>query len=303
MLSIQDVASALSSGASNTGADNSSLHHAVVMQLRLPRALNAFALGGLLSLSGVYMQALLRNPLADPFVVGTSGGAAVAALICMLLGGGAAAIHGFAIVGAFVATLVVFALAHAEGSWSPTRLLLTGVIVAAGSNAVVTLLLTMGDETHLRSMLFWLMGEIDTRSSWSLWLVLLAITLLTTLLARHLNLLARGEVQAQALGMNVKQLRIVLFVISSVLTASVVTRAGTIGFIGLITPHLARLLLGSDHRRVVPAAVLLGGTLLTLADTAARTLLAPRQLPVGALTAVIGVPVFLFLMFARRKHQ
>jgi len=302
MLSIEDIVAALSNGPFYTGADNSSLHHAILLQLRLPRALNAFALGGLLSLSGVYMQALLRNPLADPFVVGTSGGAAIAALLCMLLGASTAAIHGFAMLGAFAATLLVFALAHTEGSWSPTRLLLTGVIVAAGSNAAVTLLLTMGDESRLRSMLFWLMGEIDTRSSWSLWLLLMITTLLTTLLARHLNLLARGEVQAQALGMNVKQLRIVLFVISSVLTASVVTRAGTIGFIGLITPHLARLLFGSDHRKLVPAAVLLGGTLLTLADTAARTLFAPRQLPVGALTAVIGVPVFLFLMFARRRH-
>jgi len=299
MLGPHDIVTAFSADSAGT----LSLNHAILMQLRMPRALNAFALGGLLALSGVYMQALLRNPLADPFVVGTSGGAAVAALICMLLGVSTAAIHGFAIIGAFSATLLVFALAHAEGSWSPTRLLLTGVIVAAGSNAAVTLLLTLGDESHLRSMLFWLMGEIDTGPWLSLWLILLVAAALTTLLARHLNLLARGEIQAQALGMNVKLLRILLFVISSILTATVVTRAGTIGFIGLITPHLARLLLGSDHRRVVPSAVLLGGTLLTLADTAARTIIAPRQLPVGALTAVIGVPAFLFLMFARRKHH
>jgi len=279
-----------------------SLQQDILFSLRLPRALNAFALGGLLALSGIYMQALLRNPLADPFVIGTSGGAAVAALLAMLLGLGTIAIHSFSIIGAFSATLLVFALAHAEGSWSPTRLLLTGVIVAAGTGAMVTLLLALGDESHLRGMLFWLMGEVGTQSPTPLWLLLIASTACSWLLARHLNLLARGEVQAQALGMNIKRLRIGLFVFSAVLTASVVTSAGTIGFIGLITPHLARLMLGADHRRIVPASVLIGGCLLTLADTAARTLFAPRQLPVGALTALIGVPVFLSLMFAKRRY-
>lgn len=282
-------------------ASINSIHQAILFNLRLPRALNAFAIGGLLALSGIYMQALLRNPLADPFVIGTSGGAAVAALIAMLLGLGSIAIQGFSIAGAFATTLLVFALAHAEGSWSPTRLLLTGVVVAAAAGALVTLLLALGDESHLRSMLFWLMGEITTQSPAPLWWLLIVSTGCTWILARHLNLLARGEVQAQSLGLNIKQMRIGLFLVSAILTASVVTRAGTIGFIGLITPHLARMIVGADHRRVVPAAVLLGGILLTLADTAARTLFAPRQLPVGALTALIGVPIFLSLMFARRR--
>jgi len=295
-VSVHDIVTAMFT---NEGAH--SLHQAILLNLRLPRALNAFAIGGLLALSGIYMQALLRNPLADPFVIGTSGGAAVGALIAMLFGMGSLAIHGSAILGAFVATLLVFALAHAEGSWSPTRLLLTGVVVAAGMGAIVTLLLTLGEESKLRSMLFWLMGEVNTGSPLWLWLLLAASTAGSWLLARHLNLLARGEVQAQALGMNIRHMRIGLFIISAVLTASVVTKAGTIGFVGLITPHLARLLMGADHRRVVPAAVLLGGSLLTLADLIARTAFAPRQLPVGALTALIGVPVFLSLMFARRQ--
>ncbi len=281
--------------------DVDSMHQAILFNLRLPRALNAFALGGLLALAGVYMQALLRNPLADPFIIGTSGGAAMAALIAMLLGLGTIGIQCFSIAGAFTATLLVFALSHAEGSWSPTRLLLTGVIVAAGTNAAVTLLLALGDESKLRSMLFWLMGEVGTQSPLPLWVLLITSSFCSWLLARHLNLLTRGEIQAQALGLNVKQLRIGLFIISAILTATVVTNAGTIGFIGLMTPHLVRLLVGADHRRVVPAAVLAGGSLLTLADTAARTLFAPRQLPVGALTALIGVPVFLSLMFARRN--
>ena len=297
-LSMHDILAALSG---NPG-DSQSIQYAVLFNLRLPRALNAFALGGLLALAGVYMQALLRNPLADPFIIGTSGGAAVAALAAMLLGLGGVAIHTASITGAFAATLLVFALAHAEGSWSPTRLLLTGVVIASGTGAMITLLLALGDETHLRGMLFWLMGEISNDPPTPLWLLLLFSTGGTWLLARHLNLLTRGEIQAQALGMNLKQLRIGLLAISSIVTASAVTSAGTIGFVGLMTPHFARLLVGADHRRVVPAAVLLGGILLTLADTAARTLFAPRQLPVGALTALIGVPVFLSLMLAKR-HQ
>lgn len=284
-----------------THADQHSIQYAILFNLRLPRALNAFALGGVLALAGVYMQALLRNPLADPFIIGTSGGAAVAALLAMLLGLGTVAVHGASIAGAFAATLLVFALAHAEGSWSPTRLLLTGVIIASGTSAIITLLLALGDESRLRSMLFWLMGEVSSDSPAVLCVLLVIGTASTWILARHLNLLTRGETQAQALGMNVRQVRIGLFAISSILTASAVTSAGTIGFVGLMTPHLARWLVGADHRRVVPAAVLLGGSLLTLADTAARTLFAPHQLPVGALTALIGVPVFLSLMFARRQ--
>lgn len=282
-------------------ADQDNLQRAILLNLRLPRALNSFALGGLLALAGVYMQVLLRNPLADPFIMGTSGGAAVAALTTMLLGFGGLAVPSAASLGAFAAMLLVFALAHAEGSWSPTRLLLTGVVVAAGTSALVSLLLTLGDEAQLRGMLFWLMGEVNnsTRPG-PLWLLLAVASLGTFFLARQLNVLARGEIQAQALGLNVRQFRIVLFAVSAIITASAVTAAGTIGFVGLITPHLARLLMGADHRRMTPAAVLLGGTLVTLADTAARTLFAPRQLPVGALTALIGVPVFLALMFRKK---
>ncbi len=279
------------------------LAQAVLLNLRLPRALTGFALGGLLALAGLYMQVLLRNPLADPYIMGSSGGAAVAALAAMLLGLTGLAVQGAAAAGAFVAILLVFALAHAEGSWSPTRLLLTGVVVAAGTSALISLLLALGDEAKLRGMLFWLMGDISNYSrAGSLWTLLLIAGVLSCLLARHLNVLARGEFQAQTLGMNIKQMRIGLFAASALLTAAAVTTAGSIGFVGLITPHLGRLLVGADHRRLTPAAILLGGSLLTLADTAARTLFAPRQLPVGALTALIGVPIFLGLMFRRNRR-
>lgn len=279
-----------------------SLQQTVLLTLRLPRALTGFALGGLLALAGIYMQVLLRNPLADPYIMGTSGGAAAAALGAMLLGATGLAVQGAAAVGAFAVIFLVFALAHAEGSWSPVRLLLTGVVVAAGASALVSLLLALGDESKLRGMLFWLMGDISNYSqALPLWSLLLLAGGMSCVLARNLNVLARGELQAQTLGLDVKRTRIVLFAGSALLTAAAVTTAGSIGFVGLITPHLARLLVGADHRRLVPATILLGGTLLTLADTAARTLFAPRQLPVGALTALIGVPVFLGLMFRRKS--
>ncbi|MBB6095663.1 iron complex transport system permease protein [Povalibacter uvarum] len=274
-----------------------SLARAVVLELRLPRTLTAFAAGGLLAIAGVLMQVLLRNPLADPFVMGISGGAAVAALSAMLVGLTGLLVDVSATLGALATTLIVFALARGEGGWTPTRLLLTGIVMAAGAGAVVSVLLAMGNDTELRGMLFWLMGDLSTSSNpWPL-LVLFAIAVVVLFpLARHLNVLSRGELQAQMLGAPVRAMRIAIFIASSILTAATVTSAGTIGFVGLVTPHLVRLMLGADHRLVLPAAALLGGTLVMIADLCARTLFAPRQLPVGALTAIAGVPLFLILM-------
>ena len=274
----------------------------VILDLRLPRALNAFCTGGLLALAGVLMQVLLRNPLADPFVLGISGGAAVAALGAMLLGFGGYIIDGAAGAGALGATLLVFALAHARGGWTPQRLLLNGVVVASGCTAVVSLMLALGDETRLRGMLFWLMGDLSFAPfSPTALAVLLLVGVFATAGARSLNVLARGEIESQTLGVALAPARIALFCSTAALTATAVTTAGGIGFIGLVTPHLVRLLAGSNHRIVVPASILLGGSLLTLADTLARVAAAPRQLPVGALTALIGVPLFLILMRRERR--
>jgi iron complex transport system permease protein len=282
------------------GADP--LARSLLLDLRLPRAVTAFAAGGLLAIAGVLMQVLLRNPLADPFVMGVSGGAAVAALSAMLLGLGGFAIDVSATLGALITTLVVFALAHAAGGWTPTRLLLTGIVIAAGASAVVSMLLTLGDETHLRGMLFWLMGDLSLSTQPRGLLILFFVALLVSLpFSRHLNVLARGELQARVLGAPVRSMRLGIFVASSILTAATVTSAGTIGFVGLVTPHLVRLLLGSNHRLVLPASALLGGTLVMTADLCARTLFAPRQLPVGALTALAGVPLFLALMRRSRN--
>jgi iron complex transport system permease protein len=274
----------------------------VIVDLRLPRTLNAFCIGGLLALAGVLMQVLLRNPLADPYVLGISGGAAVAALGVMLLGFGGVIIDWAAGSGALGATLLVFALAHARGGWTPQRLLLNGVVVASGCTAVVALMLALGDESRLRGMLFWLMGDLSFAPFSPLALgMLLAVGGLAIAGARDLNVLARGEIETQSLGLALAPARIVLFGATAALTATAVTTAGGIGFIGLVTPHLVRLAAGSNHRIVVPASILLGGTLLTVADLFARTVAAPRQLPVGALTALIGVPLFLLLMRRDRR--
>jgi iron complex transport system permease protein len=195
----------------------------------------------------------------------------------------------------------VFALAHGEGGWTPMRLLLTGVVVAAGCGAIVSLMLALGAESRLRGMVFWLMGDFSTSGSpVRVFVVLLPVLLGSMLFSRSLNLLARGDVEARVLGLDLGRARLMVFAAGSLLTAVAVTTAGSIGFVGLVTPHLARMMLGSDHRVVVPASALLGGVLLVLADLLARSVIAPRQLPVGALTAVIGVPLFLALMRRQR---
>lgn len=270
---------------------------AIVLDLRLPRALAGFACGGLLALAGALMQVLLRNPLADPYVLGISGGAGVGAMFAILIGLGMSGINGFAFVGALGAMFIVFGLAHGDGAWTQTRLLLTGVIVAAGCGAVVALMLSIAPEHKLRGMLFWLMGDLSQTGAPWIALAILSVALLGTMpFARELNLLARGQDTAQALGVHVKRLRFTIYAIASLVTAVAVTSAGSIGFVGLVVPHLVRLAIGNDQRLLLPASVLAGGTMFTLADTLARTIVAPQQLPVGVLTALIGVPVFLFLL-------
>jgi iron complex transport system permease protein len=281
-----------------SGADNTA--RSIVFDLRLPRALAAFACGGLLALAGALMQVLLRNPLADPYVLGISGGAGVGALSAMLLGLAGLAVPGFAFAGALAAMLLVFGLAHGDGSWTQTRLLLTGVVIAAGCGALVALILTLAPEQKIQGMLFWLMGDLSQAVNPLPALAVLVVALLAAMpFARELNLLARGFDAALALGVAVPLLRRIIYVVASLATAAAVTTAGSIGFVGLIVPHLMRLVVGNDQRLLLPASVLAGGSLLVLADTAARTVVAPIQLPVGVLTALIGVPVFLYLLGRR----
>ena len=297
-VSLVDTVSALLGSSDSMAAE-------VVRSLRLPRALAGFACGGLLALAGGLLQILLRNPLADPYILGISGGAGVGAILAIFLGMGALGVNGASFVGALAAMLVVFGLAHGDGSWTQTRLLLTGIIVAAGCGALVALMMSIAPDERLRGMLFWLMGDLSQASDPSLVLGVLLVALLVALpFARELNLLARGADLAQTLGVQVSGLRRGVYVVASLATAAAVTQAGSIGFIGLIVPHLVRLAVGNDQRLLLPASVLAGGSLLVVADTLARTIIAPQQLPVGVLTALIGVPVFLFLLTrdAKARH-
>ena len=196
--------------------------------------------------------------------------------------------------------LLVFGLAHGDGSWTQTRLLLTGVIIASGCGAVISLILSIAPDTQLHGMLFWLMGDLSQAIDPLPTLLILLLALAATLpFARELNLLARGVEAAQALGVPVRRLRFIVYFLASLATAAAVTSAGSIGFVGLVVPHLMRLALGNDQRLLLPAAALAGGSLLVCADTLARVVIAPEQLPVGVLTALIGVPVFLFLLNRR----
>ncbi len=273
----------------NPGAD---LASRVLWELRLPRAFTAFAVGGLLGLAGALMQVLLRNPLGDPYVLGVSGGAAFAVLLAMLAGLPALWLTPVAFGGALASTLLVFALARAGQS-----LLLTGVVVAAGWGAGISFALSTSPPIQLPGMLFWLMGDLSGAPAPRLSATALLIVLVAALpLARALNLLGRGELAAASLGVTTSRLRWQVYGLASLATGVAVSIAGSIGFVGLIAPHLVRMLAGSDHRVVLPGSVLLGGALLVFADTLARTLLAPLQLPVGVLTALLGVPIFLWLL-------
>ncbi|MEX0963658.1 MAG: iron ABC transporter permease [Pseudohongiellaceae bacterium] len=287
----------LSQIAAGMFSSESNLTTQVLQQIRIPRTLAAFVTGGLLALSGVIMQVLLRNPLADPYILGISGGAAVGALSAILLGASGFWLSNAAFAGALLSIVLVFGIANKFGNWSVTRLLLTGVVVSAGWGAVINILLTTSSTNNVQSMLFWLMGDLSqSRINWGHFILLLIGLVGGLIVSRSLNVLIRGELLAVSLGVNIQPLRLVLFFSASIFTATAVTIAGSVGFVGLIIPHMLRLLGARDHRVLVPSCILLGGSFLVLADSLARTLIAPQQLPVGVVTAIIGVPAFILIL-------
>ena len=281
---------------------------ATLLDLRLSRALVAFVTGAALALAGVMMQALLRNPLADPYVLGISAGASVGAVAALLFMSALWVIDAAAFTGAVAVSMLLYLLARrdlrsgsaAEGGTS--LLLLTGVILSSLCMAMVTLMLSIAPESRLRSMIFWMIGDLAGAPLRAVpWIVLAAGLLFALRSARSLNVLSLHAEAAATLGIRVGAMRKGLFFCSGLLTASAVTSAGSIGFVGLIVPHACRFACGPDHRLLIPAATLAGGTFLVLADTLARTVLAPQQLPVGVVTALIGAPVFLYQL--HRLHR
>ncbi|MEX1998492.1 MAG: iron ABC transporter permease [Gemmatimonadales bacterium] len=273
----------------------------IVRDLRLPRALLAFAVGGGLAITGAALQALIRNPLADPYLLGLSGGAGLGAVLAITLGvTGTWVLPVAAAVGAMAAVWLAYRLAVAASGLLDTRiLLLAGVVVSAFATAIVGALLAVSPMAELRSAFLWMLGGFDA-SSWralavfGLYAVLPMLVLFAS--ARDLDLLSLGEEPALFLGAEIEPLKRRLILAATVLTAAAVAVAGMIGFVGLVVPHAIRIVSGHAHRTLLPASFLLGGTLLVLADLIARTVVAPIALPVGVVTALVGVPVFAVLI-------
>jgi iron complex transport system permease protein len=272
----------------------------ILFQIRVPRLLLAAAVGASLATAGASYQALLRNPLAEPYLLGISNGAAVGTMIALVFfGANEASRPVLAFAGSLLATLAVYRLARGRAGATPERLILAGVIVTTFLSSVIVFVTTLMDATRIRSFTFWLLGDLSGTSKTLLpatisIAVLGAIAL--TLNARSLNLLMLGERDAFDLGVEVGRVRIVVFVVASLLVGSSVAASGSVGYVGLVVPHLARLSLGSDNRITIPAAALGGALFVIVADTVARTVIAPRELPVGAITALIGAPLFIYLL-------
>jgi iron complex transport system permease protein len=280
----------------------------IVLRVRLPRVLLAALVGAALAVAGVLFQALLRNPLADPYVLGVSGGAAVGGILVMSLGSavglGQGAVPPGAFAGAIITTVMLYAIAGSRGRVSATNLLLTGVVFNAFASAAIIFLASIAGLTEGASIFLWLIGSLSaSRIDAAPWVAVFVLGGLAFALpaARSLNLLAIGEESARQLGVDVTRQQRVLLVATSLMVGAAVSVAGLVGFVGLIIPHLLRLLFGPDHRLLVPAAALGGATFLVLCDTAARTMLGGRELPVGAITALVGGPLFLYLL--RRHHM
>lgn len=275
----------------------------IVVELRLPRALLAVLVGGGLALAGAVFQAMLRNPLAEPYILGISGGAAVGAVSVLALGlttVGSWALPLASFAGALAAIVLVFGVARrADRSMDVRVLLLSGVVVGAFFSAVIALILSLSEASVVRSAVLWMMGSLAA-AEWRSVLVVGGYTLPAALLllglARPLNLLSLGEETATVLGADVERVKVYAFGIASLLTAAGVGVAGVIGFVGLVVPHGVRLVTGSDHRSLLPLSFLAGGAFLALADVVARTVVAPGELPIGVITAFVGVPLFLVLL-------
>jgi iron complex transport system permease protein len=278
----------------------------IVLTLRLPRALAGFASGALLATAGALLQVLLRNPLAEPYVLGVSGGAATFALAAMLGSLPWWGVDIAACAGAFASIVLVLGLARKDlwqsGQDASPRLLLTGVVIASGWGALITLILSVAPENRLRGMIFWLTGDLNGAAApWPALIALAVVLAVIVPVAPQLNVLLRGDTTARALGVPVERLRLRVYLVASIAAAAAVTTAGTIGFVGLVVPHLLRLAFGNDQRMLVPAAALAGGLAVMAADLVARTVIAPAQLPVGVVTALIGVPMFLWMLLRRPR--
>jgi cobalamin transport system permease protein len=274
----------------------------IIFDLRLPRIALAIGVGAALAVAGAAFQALLRNPLADPYVLGVSGGAALGSIIAIIFVSGLSysrPLFGFA--GAAIATFVVYRLGKREDD--PAHLVLAGVVISTFLSSVIALMTAMTDNVKLRNITLWLLGDLSSGTVEGVIFALIAAAAGAAILvtqSRALNLMMIGERDAFAMGVETARVRWIVHLTASLLTGAAVAAGGAIGYVGLVTPHLARLAAGSDNRLVIPASAIGGALMVLIADTIARTVLAPRELPTGAITALIGAPVFIYLLLKSR---
>ncbi len=289
-----------------TGRPVSDSTAVILAKFRLPRIVMSALIGAALSVCGAVLQGVVRNPLADPFILGVSGGAAVGAVLAILVGLSSQwSVAGFALAAAMVTVLLVLTLARRGGRMETTSLVLTGVMVNAFFTAVIMFIISTTTDQKLHAIMFWLYGDLSGSTLAQVWLlgpVTAAATLTAFALSRQINLFSAGDRTAAAAGVNVERVKLVLLVLVSLLTGVTVSVSGLIGFVGLMVPHLVRIWLGFDYRLLIPASALTGAGFMILADTAARTIISPAQLPAGVVTAALGAPFFVMLL-ARRGSR
>src|SRR4030066_339892 len=277
----------------------------IILSLRVPRALLAGLVGAGLSVSGAIFQALLRNPLADPYILGVSSGAAVGAIIAILMGLSTLS-FGLPLIsfgGAILTIMGVFYFGKQNGKIHPNTLLLAGVIIGSFLSALIMFFISTAQREDLHTIIFWLMGDFSFSNARAVLIIFPYILLgvfLLYLRSRHLNLILSGEENAIQLGVDVEKLKLISYLSASLITAASASVCGLIGFVGLIIPHSARLIFGPDHRLLIPSSALVGASFLIASDTLARTILAPTELPVGVITAAFGGPFFIYLLRTRK---
>jgi iron complex transport system permease protein len=273
---------------------------AILFDIRLPRILLGATVGASLALAGASLQSLLRNPLAEPYLLGVSNGAALGTMLSFIFFAQSEfARPAMAFAGASLATFAVYQMAKSRSGMNVERLVLSGVIVTTFLSSILVLLTSLLDATKLRSFTFWLLGDLSQATKNGFYLTLIVVTAGTIILssqARALNLLMIGERDAFDFGVEVTKTRLIVFATAAALVGTSVAASGSVGYVGLIVPHLVRLVVGTDNRLVVPFSAILGATFVVAADTIARVAIAPRELPVGAITALVGAPLFIYLL-------
>jgi iron complex transport system permease protein len=300
---IGNIVEALWAKATGAASPISPEQEIILFGLRVPRIALSLGVGAALAIAGAAFQALLRNPLADPYVLGVSGGAAVGSIIAIMFFSDLAfsrPLLGFA--GAAAATLIVYRLGRRADD--PAHLILAGVVMSTFLSSVIVLLTALADNVRLRNITLWLLGDLSSGTIEGLVFVIIAVIAAVLVLltqSRALNLMMIGERDAFALGVETSRVRWIVYLTASFLTGAAVAAGGAIGYVGLVVPHVIRLATGSDNRLVIPASAVAGAILVLIADTAARTVLSPRELPTGAITALVGAPVFIYLLIRSRR--